>query len=123
MTNEVPLKIIAALQKADKPLIAYQISRKVKESPQLVDYHLKSLVQKQVVLQTEDGDSKYYFLQPSFYLVEAEISLMKVLTPWIEEFAKQTEVDNPPNADKKQVVLDNLYYYFLLFFQKSSKKL
>lgn len=123
MTNEVAVKIIAALQKADRPLIAYQISRKIKESPQLVDYHLKNLLQKQVVLQTEDSESKHYFLQPSFYLEDAEISLMKVLTPWIQEFAKQTEVDNPPNADKKQVVLDNLYFYFRLFLQKCSKKL
>jgi len=120
MTNEVALKIIKVLQEADRPLILNHVAREVGESPQLVDYHLRSLVEKQVVLQTEDVSSKYYFLQPSFYLVEAETSLMKVLTPWIQEFAKQTEVET--DSDKKQAVLDNLYYYFSLFLKKVSKK-
>ena len=118
-SSDIRLRIIQHLKKADKPLIAHHIARGTGIGAQLVDYHLKKLVEQGVVLVQREYEHNYYFLQPSFYLEEAETALMKVLTPWIEAFAEATETEE--DQDKEQIVYDNLHYYFQIFLKTSRK--
>lgn len=110
----VDIKIILELQKADKPLIANHIAKGINETPQLVDYHLKNLLEKGVILTVEEYDTTFYMLQPSFYMEKAETSLMTILIEWLKIFMEQLEID--PELDKTKVILNNLKYYFTIFF-------
>jgi len=117
--SDVALQIILHLKGADRPLIANHIAKGTKIRPQLIDYHLKKLLNKGVVLVQREYGHYYYFLQPSFYLEEAETALMKILIPWVEVFAKRTEVTKGQKKD--QVVYNNLNYYFQIFLKNIQK--
>jgi len=120
--SDIALQIIRHLKKADRPLIAHHIAKGIKGRPQLVDYHLKKLVEKGVVLITREYDHFYYFLQPSFYMEEAETALMQITLPWVEEFAKLTE-KTEEMENKEPAVLNSLYYYFVLFLEDIAKEI
>jgi len=120
--TDIALQIILHLKKADRPLIANHIATAINARSSLVDYHLKKLICQGIVLTTTDDYGHYYLLQPSFYLEEAELALMNVLTPWIQEFAKQTEVTEEMSEPKEQVVYANLKRYFEIFFWDSFQK-
>jgi len=117
--SDIRLRIIQHLKEADKPLIAHHIAKGTNIRPQLVDYHLKKLVEQGIILVQQEYGHNYYFLQPSFYMEEAETALMKLLTPWIQAFAEQTEIGE--GLEKEQVVYDNLHYYFQIFLKESQK--
>lgn len=119
---DIPLKIILVLKKVDRPLIAHHIAKSAKIRPQLVDYHLKKLVKQGVVLVQEEFGHFYYYLQPSFYLEEAETALMATLMPWIEEFVKQTEFTEDMEDTHEQIVYNNLRQYFQIFLKEAQKK-
>jgi len=120
--NDIPLQIILHLKKADRPLIANHIATAINARSSLVDYHLKKLICQGIVLTTADEYGRYYLLQPSFYLEAAELALMKVLIPWVQEFAKQTEVTEEMDGPKEQVVYANLRRYFEIFLKRIPKK-
>ena len=120
--NDIAFQIILHLKKADRPLIANHITTAINARSSLVNYHLKKLIQQGIVLTTTDEYGHYYLLQPSFYLEAAELALMTVLTPWVQEFAKQTEVTEEMDGPKEQVVYANLKRYFEIFLKRIPKK-
>jgi len=120
--SDIDLQIIMHLKKADRPLIANHIATAIDARSSLVDYHLKKLIHEGVVLTTTDDYGHYYLLQPSFYLEEAETALMKVLTPWVQEFARQTEITEQMKGTREQIVYTNLRRYFEIFLKAIPKE-
>lgn len=121
--NDIPLKILLLLKKKDRPLIANHIAKGINERPQIVDYHLKILTEKGIVLITEEFGSKQYLLQPNFYLEDAETALMQLLLPWVQEFSKQTDIHPYMKGSREDIVLNNLEAYWLIFLQNIKKDL
>lgn len=119
--SDIDLQIIVHLQKADRPLIANHIATAIGARSSLVDYHLKKLIREGIVLTTTDQYGRYYLLQPSFYLEEAETALMKVLTPWVEEFSRQTEITDEMKGTNEQIVYANLKAFFQIFLKRITK--
>ena len=115
---DTALKIVLFMQKKDRPLIAYHIAKGIKESPQLVDHHLKRLAEQGIILYEDDMGSRYYILQPIFYMEPAERSLMTILTPWVAEVAKQIVINPEVKFTKEEVIRRNLLFYFNAFLQE-----
>ena len=115
---DTALKIVLFMQKKDRPLIANHIAKGIKESPQLVDHHLKRLAEQGIILYEDDMRSRYYILQPIFYMEPAERSLMTILTPWVAEVAKQIVINPEIKFTKEEVICRNLLFYFNAFLQE-----
>jgi DNA-binding transcriptional ArsR family regulator len=121
--NEIILQILSFLKKTDKPVLSHHIAKSIKVRPQHVLYHLRNLIQKGIILSQKEFGHTYYYLQPMFYVEDAETTLMQLLLPWVTEFSKQTVI--PEGSDEEQVRLENLKMYFQLFvtdIQKDYKK-
>lgn len=119
--NDPWQSIIAILKKEDQPLIANHISRATNIPASLLDYHLKKMVAAGLLLTEERFGHIYYFLQPYFYMEEAETALMELILPWVKEIAKQT-VTRQIGADVP-VTKTNLKYFFLMLLDNASKQL
>lgn len=118
MSNDsLVLQIIGFLKEKDIPLIAHHIAKGIKKNSSLVDYHIKKLVAEGVLLIQHVEGSKYYYLQPSFYMEDAETAFMELLTPWVKEFALQTVITEDVKVDKSEAVINNLHYYFQQFLE------
>lgn len=113
--------IITVLKREDQPLIANHISRATKIQASLLDYHLKKMVAAGLLLTEERFGHTYYFLQPYFYMEEAETALMELILPWVKEIARQT-ITRQIGIDVP-VITTNLKYFFLILLNNASKKL
>lgn len=121
--GNIPFKIVVFLEKKDKPMMAAHIAKGLRISPQLVDYHIKKMVEKGILIVEQECDTKFYRLQAPFYMEIAETGLMSVLTPWVKEFAKEIEITEDMDGTKQQIVFENLNYYVKLFLSESLKGL
>ena len=108
---DTTLKIVLFMRKKDRPLIANHVAKGIGESRSLVDYHLKRLIEQGIVLVQDDMDTRFYILQPFFYMEAAETSLMTLLMPWVREVAKQIIINPELKTQKEEVVLQNLILY------------
>lgn len=109
-------KIVLFLKKKDRPLIANHIAKGIRESSQLVDHHLKRLMDQGVIMVQEDLGSKYYMLQPLFYMRPAETSLMTILIPWIKEAVKEIDTEDA------SVVRKTLQHYFNVILEETAEE-
>jgi DNA-binding transcriptional ArsR family regulator len=119
--NDQWQSIITILKKEDRPLIANHISQATKIQASLLDYHLKKMVAAGLLLTEERFGHTYYFLQPYFYMEEAETALMELILPWVKEIAKQT-ITRQIGIDVP-VISNNLKYFFLVLLDSASKQL
>lgn len=108
---DTALKIVLFMRKKDRPLIANHVAKGIGENRSLVDYHLKRLIEQGIILYQDDMDSRFYILQPFFYMEAAETSLITLLTPWVKEVAKQITINPELKTQKEEIVLQNLILY------------
>ena len=101
--NEIEDRIIEVMIKADKPLILNHISQRCKVSPQATQYQINKLVECGTVLCQEEDGTKYYFLQPPFYLDEAGDALLIELTRFADAFSKSLIV--PKEKDRESITI------------------
>ena len=119
----IELSIIAYLKRKDIPLLAHHISKGINKSPQSVDYNIKKLVKEGVILIEHVEGSKYYYLQPTFYMRDAETTLMQLITPWVKEFSIQTKITEDTGVSRDEAVIKSLFYYFQQFFKDLQENL
>lgn len=105
-------RIINLLIEADKPLIAHHIAKGIKETPQLVDYHLKKLVDQGIVLVDESYGTKFFVLQPPFYMESAESVLLQSLIPWATEFSKQCIIVED-ESQRAKITINSIHEYLI----------
>ncbi|MBA7609121.1 hypothetical protein ES703_16308 [subsurface metagenome] len=123
MTERDPiLKIVEAMQKADKPLILNHIAKRANESAQLVNYHLCQMIKKGLVLCLNEDDKKYYILQPIFYDENWLIALYKMLTPFVEGMGDKIGYEQYSLDISQERVVINILVMFLRRFEDELEK-
>ena len=106
------LKIIKCLIKEDSPLILNHIAKKCKLDIQLVEYHIKKLIEEGIIISEIEEGKKYYFLCSPFYDKNNMNALYSLLTPYVEATVKNLSEDT--GTTEEQVL--NTFMYLLLLF-------
>lgn len=107
------LEIIKILMTAEHPLILNHIAKRSGRSVQLIDYHIKKLIEERVVHTFTEEDKIYYCLSSPFYDKNAITALYSLLTPYISETASEIK-ENNPEFDTIEVY--NVFMYLLQLF-------
>jgi len=106
------LKVIKCLIKEDNPLILNHIAKKTKLDIQLVEYHIKKLIEEGIVISEISEEKKYYFLCSPFYDRNNMNALYALFTPYVE--ATVRDLSEETTTTEKQVL--NTFMYLLLLF-------
>lgn|GEM_PF-5846511 len=104
-------KIVAAMYNIGQPARQTDLVKEIGISPQLIDYHIKELIQKGVISIVEDEKGcKYYVLSEVFYDETLFEGIRDVLYPLADAISESIHVD-----DTKTVV-ENSKYLIELFW-------
>jgi predicted transcriptional regulator len=98
--------ILQVLLDSDEPLYLAEIAKKVKESSQLVHYHLNRLVEDGILLTYSENRKRYYALQPVQYRYPPS-ELYAVFMPLIEDMAEYVKCEQTYEAPSR-VIANNL---------------
>lgn len=120
--NDIKLKIIKCLIKEDSPLILNHIAKKTKHSAQLVEYHIKRMLDQGVIICGCSEGKKYYYLSAPFYDEYKIDALYKYLTPYIETIITEMKDCNDGVVEYETAVF-TLKYLLHLFIDDVSKEL
>lgn len=118
------VRIVEAMQKADKPLILQHIAKAAKLTPQLVSYHMKQMIEwgiAGVYPIEQDPGNTYYTLQPAYYDKKWLDALFVALTPFVKEMGKNIDVDDQAKVETPVAVIHNLSMFLRLFENKIQK--
>ena len=108
------LEIIKCLMKAKKPLFLSQMSYETDLDIQLVEYHIKKLIDLGVVIVKKNDDEKRcYRLCSPFYDTDNIKALYSLLMPYLKA---TTENLIEENANVSDTVVLNAFKYLLLLF-------
>lgn len=118
--SDIKLEIIKCLIEERAEMILNHIAKKTKRSAQLIEYHIKQLIEKNIVVCTQRGTDKnikkYYSLTPVFYDESSVESLYMYLTPFVEILSKEC-----PEDTKYEDIVCILGYLLELFISDASK--
>lgn len=116
------LRIVKAMQKANRPLILQHISELSKVSTQLTAYHMKQMVQWGIAGTVElNGDEKtYYMLQPAYYDRGWLEALFAIMLPYLTNMKEQMDFSGA-EVDPSQAIVRNLSMFLRLFEEKIEK--
>ena len=106
--NNTKLAIIKCLIDEREPLILNQIARKIEQSAQLTEYHVKQLRECGILKCEPIEDRKCYFLSSPFYDETRIIELYEQLTPCAESLAIELDEDS-------ETVIHTMSYLLRLF--------
>lgn len=117
------VRIIEAMQKANKPLINQHIAKLAKITPQLTNYHINQMIEWGIAgtypIET-DPNNTYYTLQPAYYDKKWLDALYLALTPFAEQLGKDLDLDQA-QVDMPKAVVRNLSMFLRLFENKIEK--
>jgi len=117
--SDIKLEIIKCLVNERAEMILNHIAKKTKRSAQLIEYHIKQLIEKKIVVCRQDANNKkYYSLTHVFYDEGAIDSLYMYLTPFVETLSNEC----PDNMEGNDVVCI-LGYMLELFISDASKNI
>lgn len=120
--NDIKLEIIKCMINENAEMILNHIAKKTKRSAQLIEYHIKQLIEKKIVVcaqrGTPENHKKYYSLTPVFYDEGSIEAIYMYLTPFVEILSKEC----PENTEYKDVVCI-LGYMLELFISDTSKNI
>lgn len=103
--------IMFTLINAEKPLTLSGIAHEIKLPANLVFYHIKSLKERHLILETDD---KQYTCQPIF-LEDASEDLDALMMLMIKTIAREMIIDNPTEKTLSDAVIENLRMYLKRF--------
>ena len=120
--SDIKLEIIKCLIDENAEMILNHIAKKTKRSAQLIEYHIKQLMEKKIVVCAQRGGGKnigkYYSLTPIFYDESSIDALYAYLTPFVETLSKEC----PEGTESKDIVCI-LGYMLELFISDASKNI
>ena len=114
------IRIVKAMQKANRPIIMEHIAKKTNLTHQLVSYHLKQMVEWGIAGTypvEQDFGNTYYTLQPPYYDKAWLDALFAALTPFVEEMGKNIDMDQA-KVEASQAAIRNLTMFLRLFESK-----
>ncbi|MFA5235195.1 MAG: hypothetical protein WC390_12420 [Sulfurimonas sp.] len=104
-------KIVAAMYNIGQPVRQTDLVKEMGMSPQLIDYHIKELIEKNVISIVEDDNGfKYYVLSEVFYDESLFEGIRDALYPLADAVSQSIHV-----GDTK-VVVENSKYLVELFW-------
>lgn len=107
--EDAKTRLVAALFSSDGPLRQADIARVTGMSPQRVDYNLRELVSRKVVVVIEDEESgKLYMLQEFFYDDTFIPGLATALSPLAEVI--HSSISDKEDTNSVVPVIENINY-------------
>lgn len=104
-------KIVAAMYNIGQPSRQTDLVKELGMSPQLIDYHIKELIQKGVISIVEDENGcKYYVLSEVFYDESLFEGVRDVLYPLADAVSQSIHVEDT------KIVVENSKYLVELFW-------
>jgi DNA-binding transcriptional regulator GbsR (MarR family) len=119
--SDVKLKIIKCLIEVETPLILNHIAKKTESSAQLIEYHIKQLLEQKIVNCVIHKDKKCYFLTAPFYDEYKMEVLYKYLTPYVESTVEELKTDENDIVEY-ETAINTLKYLLCLFIDDISKE-
>ena len=117
--SNIKLEIVKCLIDESAEMILNHIAKKTKRSVQLIEYHIKQLIEKKIVVCRQDANNKkYYSLTPIFYDESSIDALYTYLTPFVETLSKEY----PEDIEYDNIVCI-LGYMLELFISDASKSI
>ncbi len=108
------IKIIRALKRAGKPLIAQHIAKRSRLSHQLVRYHLEQMVQWGMIITSNSEDKTFYHLQKAYWNDQLLENLSVMLIPYMEKMSKGLDLSQV-KVSTTEAVIRNLFMFLRLF--------
>lgn len=113
--DDTKAKIVAGLYNIGQPSRQADLVRETGISPQLIDYHVKSLISKGVADIVEDeAGCKYYVLSNVFYDESLFEGLRDALYPLADAVAETIDVGQTEVVVENSKYLVELFWSFLL---------
>lgn len=104
-------KIVAAMYNIGQPSRQTDLVKELGMSPQLIDYHIKELIQKGIISIVEDETGcKYYVLSEVFYDESLFEGVRDILYPLADAVSQSIHVDDT------KIVIENSKYLVELFW-------
>lgn len=104
-------KIVAAMYNIGQPSRQTDLVKELGMSPQLIDYHIKELIQKGIISIVEDENGcKYYVLSEIFYDESLFEGVRDILYPLADAVSQSIHVDDT------KIVVENSKYLVELFW-------
>jgi len=113
----IKIRLVEAMQKANKPLILQHVAKLSKLTPQHTSYHVSQMIEWGIVLKVEHEDKTYFILQPAYYDRGWRESLFALMTPYIEAMISQTDFSQAKVSEAKASIR-NLIIFLRLFEKK-----
>jgi len=85
-------RVLQVLLDSGEPMYVAEVAKKLKETSQLVQYHLNALVDDGILLTYSEDRKRYYALQPVQYKYPPD-ELYKLVMPLIEDMAKHIKCE------------------------------
>jgi DNA-binding HxlR family transcriptional regulator len=116
MPSSTYLNIIEQLQQHAQ-LGVYDLARKLKIAKQLINYHLKNLIEEGIVLKRNGENNRvYYYLQPFYKELEPHLDkLWGTLMPILETYTETADFTQASSRTKAQM---NLIDYLICELHK-----
>ena len=109
--NDSKTKIVAAMYNIGQPARQTDLVKEMGMSPQLIDYHLKELIEKNIVSIVEDDNGcKYYVLSEVFYDETLFEGIRDALYPLADAVSQSIHVEDTGS------VVENSKYLIELFW-------
>lgn len=100
------VRIAFSMYRNKRTMTQSDIARDTKLTRQLVRYHLRSLIEKGLVLEAEYDGDKVYLLQPVFYDEDVIESIIDNIIPIVDHVQKHTIDINCNDEDYKRMMVE-----------------
>jgi hypothetical protein len=109
--NDSKTKIVAAMYNIGQPARQTDLVKEMGMSPQLIDYHIKELIEKNIISIVEDDNGcKYYVLSEVFYDETLFEGIRDALYPLADAVSQSIHVEDTGS------VVENSKYLIELFW-------
>ena len=109
--NDSKTKIVAAMYNIGQPARQTDLVKEMGMSPQLIDYHIKELIEKNIISIVEDDNGcKYYVLSEVFYDETLFEGIRDALYPLADAISQSIHVEDTES------VIENSKYLIELFW-------
>ncbi len=118
------IRIIEALRRAEKPLIAEHIAKRSRLSRQLVSYHLEQMVQWGMIVASSGEDKTFYQPQKAYLDEQLLEDLSAILIPYMRKMSKDMDLSQV-KVSPSEAVIRNVFMFLRLFeaeIERSSAK-
>lgn len=112
--NDSKTKIVAAMYNIGQPARQTDLVKEMGMSPQLIDYHIKELIEKNIISIVEDDNGcKYYVLSEVFYDETLFEGIRDALYPLADAISQSIHVeDTAPVVENSKYLIELFWSLF-----------